>query len=192
MDTPLSLTIVYTGGIGGDLALLPRLHTFLQRLKAAGGDKTLLLDLGGACSAAAWHCRATGNRSALTLLDGMGYDAANIAGALTPADRAKLEAAVAMRLLDGERDWLQQPLAGAPLCISLKPAGETRLAGSRLRLARVSAGQVGLARLQYTGAIQLRAARIHRLPPRTPPNPSIAGAVDFVLSEARLYAQKRG
>ena len=33
---------------------------------------------------------------------------------------------------------------------------------------------------------------LHEMPPDTPPNPSIAGTVEFVEAEARLLAKKRG
>ena len=37
MAKPLSLTILYTANIRGDLAQLPRLYTFLQQLKQRSG-----------------------------------------------------------------------------------------------------------------------------------------------------------
>lgn len=207
MEEPLNLTLLYTAGIRGDLALLPRLYTFLQRLKPPGDRACLLLDLGKACSDAIWHCRATGNRSALIVLDGMGYHAANIAGALEEADRAKLAENVQLGLVDHGRDWTYSlPIAGddsdiittlkpspasaAKLQILLTPAKETRLEGNALSLAAVGAGQVGAVALEFGACVRLTSARIHDMPPNTPPNPSIAGAVDFVLGEARLFQAK--
>ena len=158
MEKPLSLTLLYTAGIAGDLTLLPALHTFLQRLKPADGQAWLLLDLGGSCCEAAWHCRATGGRSALIVLDGMGYHAANVAGALDEENRLKLGAQVTMALVDAGRDWtyhvppvrdpgiivtLRPRERAARLQIALTPAAETRLESAVLRLAAVSVGQVG-------------------------------------------------
>ncbi len=78
MEKPLSLTLRYSAGIGGDLALLPRMFTLIQQLRARANQPALLLDLGGTCADSVWHCRATGGRSALIVLDGMGYHAANV------------------------------------------------------------------------------------------------------------------
>ena len=90
MEASLSLNLLYTANLRGDIALLPRLFTCLQRLKASLEGTTLMLDLGGACADEAWHCRDTGGRSMYIVLDGMGYHAANIAAAQYAADRAKL------------------------------------------------------------------------------------------------------
>ncbi len=206
MEKPLSLSLRYTAGIAGDLALLPRLHTFLQRLKAAEGQGALLLDLGGSCADSVWHCRATGGRSALIVLDGMGYHAANVEGALDAVSRARLTGQVTLGLVDAGRDWsyhappvsdpgiivaLHPRERAARLQIALRPAEETRLDGKILSLAAVKSGQVGEVVVDLRGAPRLLAATVHEMPPDTPPNPSIAGAVEFVEAEARLFAQKR-
>ncbi len=206
MDAPLSLTLLYTAGIAGDLALLPRLHTFLQRLKPGDTRNTLLLDLGGSCSDAVWHCRATGNRSALIVLDGMGYHAANVEGLLDAENRAKLAQRVTLALVDRQNEWLchlspaaeggivtrLQPVENSAwLQIMLKPSESTCLEGKVLRLQGVYAGQVGEAAVDMRGESSLVSACIHVMPADTPPNPSIAGAVDFVLSEARLFQRKQ-
>jgi hypothetical protein len=129
METPLNaaplpdptsgidiLTILYTGELRGDLALLPRLYTHLKRLKERFAPPILLLDIGEACAgntdpdtvprqnentrepgdgrapigteAHDWHCSVTGGRSMLVALDGMGYEA--IHARITPDMRAKL------------------------------------------------------------------------------------------------------
>ena len=151
MEKPLSLTLRYSANIAGDLALLPRMTTFLQRLGAEDGESALLLDLGGTCAESVWHCRATGGRSALIVLDGMGYHAANVAGALDAEHREKLAAQVTLALVDGVRDWayhvppVRDPsivvtlrprlLNGAArLQIALAPSAETRIAGNALWL----------------------------------------------------------
>ncbi len=199
METSLSLTLLYTAGIAGDLALLPRLHTFIDRLSSTC-DLTLMLDLGAACSPDVWHCRATGGRSSLVVLDGMGYHAANVQGALSPMDRAKLAEQVSLALVDQRNDWVYQPpdcdsvvftlkpmQRSGRLQVALQPATDTRLEGGVLSLTAVRKGQVGAVTLDLKARPCLIEARIHDMPRGTPPNPSIAGAVDFVLAEARLY-----
>jgi len=208
MDKPLSLTLRYSANIAGELALLPRLHTLLQRLDAADGSRALLLDLGGSCAESAWHCRATGGRSALIVLDGMGYHAANVAGALDAENRDKLSEQITMALVDGARDWaynvppVRDPgivvtlrprlLNGAALLqIALTPATETRLDANVLWLRGVGAGQVGEAVVDLRGAPRLVSVTTHALPADTPPNPTIAGAVEFVEAEARYYQRQQ-
>ncbi len=205
MEKPLSLTLRYSANIAGDLALLPRFYTFLQRLGAADGRGALLLDLGGACSGDVWHCRATGGRSALIVLDGMGYHAANVEGGLERENCDKLAGQVAMALVDASQDWaydvppvsdpgivvtLRPRERAARLQIALKPAAETRIEGNILRLRRVSAGSIGEAVVDLRGRPQLVSATVHTMPPDTPPNPSIAGAVEFVEAEARYFARQ--
>ena len=58
-------------------------------------------------------------------------------------------------------------------------------------LATVSAGQVGAVAVDLQGHPRITSAGIHDMPPETAPNPSIAGTVDFVLSEARYYLKMR-
>jgi hypothetical protein len=193
--------ILYTANIRGDLDLLPRLHTFLRRLKAQPVEdeeavmicavepmlpQNLLLDLGGSCAPEVWHCAATEGRSTLIVLDAMGYDAANVAGLLTEAARERLrENYVRMALVE------DAPFERDGLSIRLIPAPATRLNGDTLSLAGVNAGQVGLVRVgKLSGRWTLFEHEILNLPPETPPDPTIAGAVDFVLSEARLYQRR--
>lgn len=204
MAKPLSLTFLYTANIRGDLALLPRLYTFLQQLKGTERRRTLLLDLGASCADGVWHCRATGGRSTLIALDGMGYQAANVEGILGCEDRDLLAQQVTLGLVDRARDWTWRAPAGDPviratlkpnvqparLQIMLKPADSTRIKGRILRLQAVETGQVGEARVELATDARIVHAARHDLPPATPPNPSIAGAVEFVESEARYYLKK--
>ena len=191
-----SLSIFYTAHIRGDLALLPRLHTFLTRLMADYERKnTLLLDLGTSCSDAVWHCRATGGRSILLALDAMGYHAANVEGQLEPAQRLLLAPQVTLGLVDAAHDWRwgkgsalvtlkpREDHAGLQIC--LRASERTALTGKTLRLAEVVKGQVGVARLQMGDGLALLDAEARSMPSSTPPNPSIAGAVEFIESEAR-------
>jgi hypothetical protein len=118
----------------------------------------------------------------------MGYDAANVAGLLSEAARERLrENYIRMALVEDilfERDGLR---------ISLHPAPATRLDGDQLSLTGVNAGQVGLARVgKLSGKWTLFEHEILNLPPETPPDPTIAGAVDFVQGEARLYQRRHG
>ncbi|NWF71172.1 MAG: hypothetical protein HXY40_18980 [Chloroflexi bacterium] len=195
--------ILYSGGLRGQLSLCPPLYTFLKTLRAEFGvaqahdeRRTLLVDVGEACATEVWHCAATGGRSTLIVLDAMGYHAANVAGYLTAEARAQLDGVVKLALVDA------QPVVQDDLCFArdahthdgltvvLTPASVTEIHEQSLRLARAGAGQVGVAHLSKTGA--LVAAKVLALPPRTPPDATIAGVVDFVESEARYFRKKRG
>lgn len=206
MEKPLSLTLLYTANIAGDLALLPRLFTFLQRLRTNVRHETLLLDLGGCCADNVWHCRETGGRSTLIALDAMGYHVANVAGTLDHSNREQLAEQAMMALVDERRDWLYRvpPASDASirvrLCASddaarlqivLSPVETTRVDGNVLRLRCVGAGQVGEAVVDLRGEPALIAAHVHEMPPGSQPNPSIAGTVEFIEQEARLLAKKR-
>ena len=176
MEKPLSLTLFYTANIAGDLALLPRLFTFLLQLRTDARRPTLLLDLGGSCADEVWHCRVTGGRSTLIALDAMGYHAANVAGALDDRNREKLAEQVTMALVDESRDWLYRvpPVCderirvklrarddAARLQIVLSPAERTTVEGNAIFLGAVGAGQVGEALVDLRGAPALIAARVH-------------------------------
>lgn len=215
METPL--TILYTGGLRGDLDLLPRLYGFLRQLKAHYSEEVvqvchdeparapgsfLLLDLGDNCAPDVWHCQVSGGRSTLVVLDGMGFDAARVDDAALK--RAKMGDGVRLALVDADNPHaIEDVLLTAEmgrggiqsrphsLQIILSPAAETRLDGDQLHLQRIEGGQVGAAQLaNIVGRWSLTASGVHDLPRRTLPDPTIAASVDFVLAEAR-YAQKR-
>jgi hypothetical protein len=112
-----SLTILYTGNLRGDLALLPRVYSFIKQLRAHYSaeavtlcpddpapanptGKILLLDLGDSCAPDVWHCAVTGGRSMLVVLDSMGYDAANVSGFLASDARGKLGDLLHVALVD--------------------------------------------------------------------------------------------
>ncbi|MGQ9889671.1 MAG: hypothetical protein ACUVSX_14455 [Aggregatilineales bacterium] len=196
MEEPL--TIFYTGGLRGDLALLPRLCTFLRALRAElapAGERTLLFDLGEACVPGVWHCDATGGRSALLVLDALGYAAARADG-LSAADRAKLTGnLLQLTPVDADHPWRDGsvcacalPEPGA-LCVVLAAAASTALDGHVLRLQGVRAGEIGAARVGPGPA--LLSASVHTMPASTLPDATIAAVVDFVLDEARRFAQRR-
>lgn len=212
MDSPLS--ILYTGNLRGDLDRLPRLHTFLRQLRNQTqrfeDDSTvdvcalqpptrriLLLDVGESCSADVWHCAVTGGRSTVMVLDAMGYDAVQVSGALAPGAREKLAEVVQLTLVDAEGSFelpdvcvTAAPLPDDPrLQVVLQPRDDARLDGRLLYPARLRAGEVGVLHLA-AGTPHLSAHHRFELPASTAPDPTIAGTVDFVLSEAR-YTQKR-
>ena len=87
-----TLTILYTANLRGNLDLMPRLHTFLRRVRQDFNGRVLKLDAGNACDSTVWHCAATGGRSALLVLDAMGFTAANVSGVLSAEGRARLAA----------------------------------------------------------------------------------------------------
>lgn len=198
------LTLFYTGQLEGDLALLPRLYTFLQRLKQAVGAPPLLLDQGHSCAPHVWHCAATGGRSTLVVLDGMGYHAANVAGFLAPAERLRLANTLTVAMIDERTSWRYHvppvqdddiiisamPAPVHRLCIWLAPQPVTQVANRLLSLAPVQRGQVGEVQVDLRGEPTLRAHQVHTMPPGLPPDPTIAAAVELVEEEAH-EAQRR-
>lgn len=211
-----SLTLLYTGQISGDLALLPRLYTFLKMLRAefsggAAGDPAgrpykdvLLCDLGATCDPAVWHCAATEGRSALIVLDAMGYAAANVARTLTDTQREKLAEQVNLRLVDGDHPHAVEGVVffvgtavddhTARLAVDLSPANTVRIQDAVLHLAAVEQGQCGVVRLQWTPDVgwSIAYTGIHELPPGTAQDPTIAGTVEFVEDEARYLLKRKG
>ncbi len=198
-----SLSLLYTANLAGELAILPRLHSFLQRLQNQATGRTLLLDLGGSCSDASWHCRATGNRSMLIALDGMGYHAANCERLLDAEARDKLAEQVSLKLVDARNPCRWEVAPGIEIAFVARPddsaeglnilleGGESNvLEGDRLRLGAVRSGQVGQIIIEFGDAPRLVSATAHELPEGSPPNPSIAGMVEFVEAEARHYMSK--
>ena len=75
--------------------------------------------------------------------------------------------------------------------IVLAPNERTEIAHNGLRLQDISGGQIGAVGVELAPAPRIAAFDIHELPSNTPPNPTIAGAVDFVEAEARLFQRKR-
>ena len=197
---PTALTILYTGRLRGNLDRLPMLYTFLRDLRAgAEGAPVLLVDTGESCAPEAWHCAVTGGRSTLIALDGMGYHAARTQGVLTPDLRDKLTAQVQMALVDAGHPWSYSDAitviddddkgADGRLMIALAPADETSFDGRVVRLGTVEGHQVGRVRLR-SGALD--GHDVFDLPSGTPPDPTIAGVVDFIVSEARYTEKRRG
>jgi hypothetical protein len=218
-----SLTVVYTHRLRGDLALLPRLYSFIRQLRAHYSEeavtlcpldpapanptgKILLLDLGESCAPDLWHCAVTGGRSTLVVLDSMGYDAANVTGFFAPESREKMGDMLRIALVDDEHRYETDDLViaiehrrGVPLnvptqnriTVILDSSDITRFEHNILSLAGIEGGQIGVARI-CTKKIpyELEEHTIFDLPRQMQPDPTIAGIVDFVISEAR-HTQKR-
>lgn len=218
-----SLTVLYTGNLRGDLALLPRMYSFIKQLRAHYSEeavtlceddpapanptgKVLLLDLGNSCTPDVWHCAVTGGRSTLVVLDSMGYAAANVSDFLASDAREKLGDMMRIALVDDRHPaeiediiyTVDQRRGGkrtAPtpyrISIMLHPSNTTNFEHNTLTLAPVEAGQIGVARLcTKKTPYELEEHTVFDLPRQAQPDPTIAGMVDFVLSEAK-YAQKR-
>lgn len=197
-----ALNLLYSCDLRGDLALLPRLYSLIARLKSGTDAPTLLLDLGNACSDAAWHCRETGGRSMLIALDAMGCDAANAAG-MAAEERELLRGQVTVALIDEKTQWRRDiggkriglalsPRADADLTICLARSSRTELNGSILRLRRVKGAELGQAVIDISASPRIVSSTTHAVTRDLPQNPSIAAAVSFIESEARLFQRKRG
>ena len=56
LEQTTPLTLLYTAALVGQLELLPRLFTRIEREQAAVGGDALLVDLGQSCRAGAYVC----------------------------------------------------------------------------------------------------------------------------------------
>lgn len=203
-DALSQLTIFYTAHIQGDLALLPRLYTYMQQQMTALSVKPLLLDLGQSCVPDVWPCGITGGRSTLIVLDGMGYHAANVEGVLAEGERYKLSGAISLGLVDARYSWRynvppvqdddivvsSQPTPAMGLNIVLQPASATTLQDRVLHLQSVQKRQLGIVSVNLTGEPALLAQNILDMPPNLSPDATISAAVSFVEDEAR-YLENR-
>lgn len=231
------LTILYTGGLRGDLSLLPRLYSFLKQLKRdETADRVILIDIGDLCSAEVWHCAVTGGRSMIIALDGMGYDIVH--AEISNEARAKLGDNIRAEVVSLNHTWHQDAICVYSLLTTppydvlekhrlfIYPCDNDTQPSSAdsthqriekfmqidniVYLPPINAGQVGRVRLQLpdvqsftrfyknqpAGELppewlpKILSNEVFDLPPATPPDPTIAGMVEFILSEAR-YAQKK-
>jgi hypothetical protein len=197
------LTILYTGNLRGDLQMLPRLYTFLQKLKQEQVSPILLLDIGASCADGVWHCDFTGGRSTLVVLDGMGYHAANVSNILDADQRDKLRNSLIIGMVDDQHSWRyrippvrdETVLVAAietpalTLCIVAAPAEATLLENHILKLQAVEKGEVGMVHLNVPTQ-KLITQSIVEMPSGLKPDATISGAVEFVEEEAR-FLQKR-
>lgn len=205
MEKPLSLTILYTSNIRGDIHMLPRLYSFMQTLKPAERQGTLIFDLGNSCADGVWHCDITQGRSTLIVLDGMGYHAANVVGQLQGENYAKTAEVVTMGLVDEDHEWsyhippvrdetiqaTMKPSQLGRLQICLSPAETTYIDDTMLYLANVQAKQIGMVKIDLQDKPRITQQKIHTLPTSTQPNPTIVASVEFVESEARYFQKKQ-
>lgn len=199
----MQLTLLYTANLRGNMPLLPRLYTYLRRLQQQASGHTLLLDTGNACDASSWHCQLTGGRSALLVMDAMGYQAVNVSGFLTAAGRAKLaENRMGMAPLaagdvweqDGVLITIEDQAVPQPhqLHVVLSSAAQTVMTHHQLQLAEIEGGQVGIVQIDSAGdngRLTITSAEVRTMPASTLPDPTITATVDFVLSEARYYGR---
>ncbi|MDX2075011.1 MAG: hypothetical protein SFZ02_01160 [bacterium] len=191
------MDILYTHQLNGNLAYLPRLFTHIKQISTQLTHKPLLLDLGGACAPTEWHCEVTEGRSALIVLDAMGYHAVTITDTLTSASYDKLKDQVAMALVDETSTPIvmgallscsPRLIPDAPMLkICLTPADKTGVVDDWLYLSAIASDEIGIVQFDE-GIIQ---HRIEKIPTKTPPNATISGVVDFVLAEARYYQSKK-
>lgn len=205
METPVTLELLYTHRIRGDLSLLPRLYTFMTRLKAARNPRpthSLLVDLGESCVDAVWPCTVTGGRSTLMVFDAMGYSAANVTNIIAAEGREKLkENNIGVALIDDDHRHTDSKSgvqfvtlhieSDAPLQIVLNPSNTLKIDGKTLYLPAIETNQVGSVYVTIGAKAELIDHVIHTLPANTLPNPTIAAAVEFVESEARYYESQQ-
>lgn len=183
----MEASLVYTCNIGGNLQLLPRLHTFIRQLRTGA----ILVDLGGACAPDIWHCDVTEGRSTLMVLDAMGYDLAY--APLTSESRSKLQDQIMMGLVDETHPITLKSILFTTESrhegdeVIVLPAETTAYKDNTLHLAAIQAGEVGVIHVHGDKLKQM----IHRIPDGITPDPSISGTVEFVLSEARYFQRKK-
>lgn len=198
------LTIIYTANLRGDLELLPRLYTYLQKLKSEANNPVLLLDLGHSCAADVWHCAVTGGRSTLVILDGMGYHAANVTGFLEASQRDKLRNSMTTGMVDEQHSWryhvppvrdetiiisgIETPALS--LCIVAAPTTATQFNSRTLWLQGIEKGQVGLVEVDVP-ALKILSQTIFDMPSGLKPDATIAASVEFVEEEAQFLRKSQ-
>lgn len=192
----VSMNILYTYQLNGNLAYLPRLFTHIQAISAQMTTKPLLLDLGACCHPSEWHCEITEGRSMLIVLDAMGYHGASVAGLLSPASYAKLKDQVSLALVNESEP---HPIKNATLSIMpiptdttsfnicLIPSDTTGWRDGWLHLGKIASDELGIVQIDGDTIHH----RIEKIATNTTPNPTISGVVDFVLAEAKLYREKK-
>lgn len=193
----IDMNIIYTHNLNGHLDHFPRLFTHIKAISTRLSPKSLLLDLGGSCHPTQWHCEATNGRSALIVLDAMGYDAVNTYGLLSEQSYAKLKDQVLMKLIqDAQAHIIKNGmLALSPVSsegvwmpkICLTPSDNTVIQDDWLYLTKIVGDEVGIVQIDGDNISH----QIEKIPANTIPDPTISGVVDFVLAEAKLYGDKK-
>jgi 2',3'-cyclic-nucleotide 2'-phosphodiesterase (5'-nucleotidase family) len=205
-----SLTLLYTANLAGDIWLLPRLFTLIQRERRMADGPVVLLDLGDTCSMESWVCRVTYGRAPFIVLDGMGYDAVFIGGPeqvpIPPASLLRLLDTIVMPVIVWNSAW-QLTKHGITFALvsgsAQAPDDERGVRVDRSRdtlpgegdaapiLGDVTKGHLARVDLVWPDWI-VQAARVIPLSDDVPPDPIITATVEFVESEARAYAQQQG
>lgn len=191
------MNIIYTHNLNGHLDHFPRLFTHIKAISAHLSQKPLLLDLGGSCHPTQWHCEATEGRSALIVLDALGYDAVNTHGLLTSSGYVKLKDQVLMKLINDTQPHIIKDvmLAVSPVSsegiwmpkICLTPSDKTVIQDDWLYLTKIAGDEIGVVQIDGDKISH----RLENVPANTIPDPTISGVVDFVLAEAKLYGDKK-
>ncbi|MCL4255946.1 MAG: hypothetical protein KJ043_19470 [Anaerolineae bacterium] len=191
------MNIIYTHNLNGHLDHFPRLFTHIKAISAHLSQKPLLLDLGGSCHPTQWHCEATEGRSALIVLDALGYDAVNTHGLLTSSGYVKLKDQVLMKLINDTQPHIIKDvmLAVSPVSsegiwmpkICLTPSDKTVLQDDWLYLTKIAGDEIGVVQIDGDKISH----QVENVPANTIPDPTISGVVDFVLAEAKLYGDKK-
>lgn len=174
------IQILVSAHIEGDLAYFPRLHTALQALHKGFDGQSYLVDTGAACASQAWICEATEHRAPYIILDAMGYDLA-FADDLSGENLQKLAQQTSLQILSAGQ---KGALAGFGI-----EQGEPALKADALYLPQPERYTIFQMTLEGQS---LRSMTFLPFPETTLPDPTIAGTVDFVVSEARYYQRKSG
>ena len=184
----MQLDVLVTAHIQGKLHMLPRLYTAIRGIKDSVPGKVLLIDAGRAWSSDSWICQATENRAPYIALDAMGYDAAFVDG-LSPQEFNKVSAQVQMQLIvPGVQFNFTMDAVGLSF-LPDETGAEASIQSARVRLPMPSGGTILHLEIANQAIAQQQTISIADT---TPPDPTIAGAVEFIMSEARYYQKKRG
>lgn len=198
------LHILYTHGLAGDFARLPRLYTALQQIEQQGGFKALRLDLGDACLPTIWHCTATEGRSMPMALDVMGYHAVNVTG-MSEASRFRLKGVVSLGLVDAQHAWRYAvagisdetvlvssvPSPALRLSILLDAADVTQIKEGILFLQPAPRDHIGYVHIDLSAQPMILTQGSLPLDPRARPDPTITAALELIEEEAQAQ-QRRG
>lgn len=173
----LSLTVLYTVSVRGELRLLPYLFTLVKQQKYAAPGITVLVDLGETCRADWPICRLTEGRALMVAMDGMGYDAFN----LTPDDPLTANIATQNKLRDtvvtavltpgqataitkkiGEEQYVQIRVSGGDE--TAPPDPDTRVAVPTVATIYLSKGEALASRITDDAALVVEDRRESRIP----------------------------
>lgn len=198
------VTLLYTAHLAGELALLPRLFTLIKQERQMASGPVILLDLGDTGSAESWICQATQGRAPFLVLDSMGYDGAVIGGPeqvpIPPASLRRLLGHLIMPVILWNRAF---PVTKQGITVTIAP-GNAPLPdqGPAIRIDRSAdvlpdahspvpvpilgdVAQGHLARVDMSWpAWTVQSARLVRVEPNTPVDPTIAAVVELVETEA--------